>query len=259
MMAISRKWLLAILTMPMAVMLMLPGVAWGGLWMGVQGGPRYIPDTDMVQRTSWNFEKTYENIKFDVNVVGGLTVGYDFINQGFLGRDWPFWMKYFGVVLDATYENLSFDQQMVMVREQRNLDTRPSEQKDYPAFIPGGTSSMLVLSPMMVVKYGFLPNEENPFGRLQPYLGVGPGFVISNPEINGWTTEEKNKFDVALVVETGLRYMIFRNVSVDAAFRYRTIFTKFGNSYDAPGVAGKIDMDWNPHLFNALFRLSYHF
>jgi len=26
-----------------------------------------------------------------------------------------------------------------------------------------------------------------------------------------------------------------------------------------PGVSGVIDMDWNPHLFNAVFRLSYHF
>jgi outer membrane protein W len=259
MMAISRKWLLAILTMPIMVMFMLPGVGWGGLWMGVQGGPRYIPNTDMVQRTSWNFEKTYENVKLDVNVTGGLTLGYDFINQGFLGRDWPFWMKYFGVMLDVTYENLSFDQQVVMVREQRNLYHLDTGPKNYPAYIPGGSSTMVVFSPMISLKYGFLPNAENPFGRLQPYVGVGPGFVISNPEVNGWATEEKNKLDVALVMETGLRYMIFRNVSLDAAFRYRTILTKFGNSYYIPGVSGVVDLDWDPHLFNAVFRLSYHF
>lgn len=259
MMAISRNWLMAILVMPMAVMLLFPGAVWGGLWIGAQGGPRYIPNADMVQRTSWNFEKTYENVKFDVNVTGGLTVGYDFINQGFLGRDWPFWMKYFGVMLDVTYENLSFDQQVVMVREQRNLYHLDTGPKNYPAYISGGSSSMVAFSPMVSLKYGFLPNAENPFGRLQPYVGVGPGFVISNPEINGWATEEKNKLDVALVVETGLRYMIFRNVSLDAAFRYRTILTKFGNSYYVPGVSGVIDLDWDPHLFNALFRLSYHF
>jgi outer membrane protein W len=168
-------------------------------------------------------------------------------------------MKYFGVMLDVTYENLSFDQQVVMVREQRNLYHLDTGPKNYPAYIPGGSSSMVVFSPMVSLKYGFLPNAENPFGRLQPYVGVGPGFVISTPEINGWGTEEKNKLDVALVLETGLRYMIFRNVSLDAAFRYRTILTKFGNSYYVPGISGVIDLDWDPHLFNAVFRLSYHF
>ena len=86
MIALKGKWLLAILALPMAAMLLLPGVVWGGMCVGVQAGLNYIPNANILQREDFELQRNYENVKFDVNFLGGLTVGYDFVNEGFLGR-----------------------------------------------------------------------------------------------------------------------------------------------------------------------------
>ena len=246
MIAFKGKCLLAILALPMAAMALLPGVVWGGVWVGAQAGLNYIPNTNIVEKKSWELQRTYENVAFDVNYLGGLTVGYDFVNEGFWGNAWPAWMKYLSLVLDSTYENISFKHQWVKVGNEVELS-------------PSGNIRMFSITPMIIGKYGFIPNAEIPFGRLQPYVGVGTGIVISNPEVSGLIAGGSNKADMSLVVESGLRYMLFWNVSLDAAFRYRTVPTKFGNSYDAPGDNRKIDLDFDPELYSVIFRVSYHF
>ena len=256
MIALKGKWLLAILALPMAAMLLLPGVVWGGMCVGVQAGLNYIPNANILQREDFELQRNYENVKFDVNFLGGLTVGYDFVNEGFLGRAWPAWMKYFSLVLYSTYEKISFQHQWVTVALQ---GTPVSPYQRVSELSRSGNISMFSLTPMIIGKYGFIPNAEIPFGRLQPYVGVGAGLVISNPEMSGLTTLERNKVDMSLVVESGLRYMLLRNVSLDAAFRYRIIPTWFGNSYNAPGDTRKINLDFNPELYSAILRVSYHF
>jgi len=256
MIAFKGKWLLAILAMPMAAMLLLPGVVLGGMWVGTQAGLNYISNTNILQREDSELQRTYENVKFDVNFLGGLTVGYDFNNEGFWGSDWPVWMKYFSIVLDSTFENIRFQHQWVTVAYQ---GTPVSPYQRVSEFSPSGNISMFSLTPMIIGKYGFIPNAEIPFGRLQPYVGVRAGIVISNPEVSGFTTLERNKLDMSMAVESGLRYMLLRNVSLDAAFRYRIIPTWFGNSYHAPGDTRKINLDFDPKLYSAILRVSYHF
>jgi hypothetical protein len=78
--------------------------------------------------------------------------------------------------------------------------------------------------------------------------------------VNGYETQEQNKLDMSVLAEGGLRFMILRNVSVDAAFRYRIVPTQFGNSYHIPGKIEKINIDIdNPVFYDAVLRLSYHF
>jgi opacity protein-like surface antigen len=257
MIAFKRKLFLAVLALPMAAMLLLPGMVWGGMWVGLQAGLNYIPNTNIVEKPFLEEQRTYENVKFDVNFLGGLTVGYDFVNEGFLYRAWPDWMKYFSLVLDSTYENISFQHQRVTVAVLGNGFS--TTYRRVLELSPGGKISMFYLTPMIIGKYGFIPNAEIPFGQLQPYLGVGAGIVISNPEVSGLTTRVRNKLDVSLAVESGLRYMLLRNVSLDAAFRYRIIPSQFGNSYNATGDTEKIDLDFNPKLYGAILRVSYHF
>jgi opacity protein-like surface antigen len=61
--------------------------------------------------------------------------------------------------------------------------------------------------------------------------------------------------DIALVTEAGVRYMALKNVSLDAAFRYRYA----APNYNFPYPAGSLDLSHDSHQFSALFRVSYHF
>lgn len=247
---ISRRCVL-VLALSMAIF------AWGiegveaRMWVGLQAGPNYMANSDIARRVSGEPTLTYENVKFDANFLGGLTIGYDFVNEGFLGRAWPEWLKYFSVALDLTYNNVTFPLQRVTADREGLGKTS--------ANFPYGIIRMVTLVPLIIGKYGFFPDQEVPFGRLQPYLGLGVGLVITDPEINDLTTRERNKADGVFLAEAGLRYMMLRNVSLDAAFRYRLIFTKFGNSYSIPGGPDKINLDWTAHLFAAIFRVAYHF
>lgn len=254
--AFKRKWLLTVLALQVAAMFLLPGMVCAGMWVGVQAGLNYTPNTNLQERIDGHFERTYENVKFDNNFLGGLTLGYDFNDSGLGGRTWPAWMKYFSLALDSTYENMSFKHQGVKIEVKGNFDVAA---RHTTGITPSGTIRLIYLTPMIIGKVGFIPNAEMPFGRLQPYVGAGAGIVFSNPEVSGLETEERNKVDMSVLLESGLRYMLFRNVSLDAALRFRVIPTQFGNSYNAYGDTAKVNLDLSPVFFNALLRVSYHF
>ncbi len=256
-MTLKREWLLTVLALWMVTGLLSPGVAWGGVWAGVQGGWTYMASSNIDERGDYDFQKTYENVKFDSGFFGGVTVGYDFVREGALGRAWPGWMKHVSLVLDATYENVRFQRQAVTVAVKGNYVDHPHYES---GISPGGSISMIHITPMLVGRYGVFTSAEVPSGRVQPFLGVGAGVVISNLDLDNMDNQEKNKVDMSVLFEGGLRFMLLRNVSIDAAVRYRLIPTQFGTTAFHSGEYRKINIDIdNPRFINALLRLSYHF
>ena len=80
---------------------------------------------------------------------------------------------------------------------------------------------------LFMAHYGFMPDSEVPSGRINPYIGVGPAIVwtgldfkvAANRAFGG--SHGASAMNVALVVEPGIRWMCFKNVSIDTAVRYR--------------------------------------
>lgn len=194
----------------MAAVLALPGAAQSAMWVGGELGANWIGANSLRDKT-------------DIHLIGGVTLGYDFVNSGFAGYNYPDWMKYFGIAMDYTYNNFN-----TVV----------------------GKGHVSAMTWLFYGHYGLFPDSEVPSGRLHPYVGVGPAIA--------WTTVDTDRIgtfgatNVALVAEGGLRFMALKNVSLDLAFRYRWLRPSFD-------VLPNHEVSTTVNSYSILTRVAYHF
>ena len=145
-----------------AAMLAMSGVAQSAMWVGAElgGNINAYPDIT-VSGPGFSATKTTE---VRPSVIGGVTVGYDFVNSGFGAYAYPDWMKYFSFALDYTYNRLTIQDGGPGIGQFVSGNSR----------INGSESALTFL---FMFHYGFLPDSEVPSGRINPYLGIGPAIV----------------------------------------------------------------------------------
>ena len=254
---IHRTCGVLVLALALAV---LPSAGQGAMWVGAQLGANFAANTD-VDFNVGGTVGSFKNARVEPAVIAGLTIGYDFIREGFLGYNYPDWMKYFSFATDFTFNRFDMRQQF--------LDLTVNGVNFGKQTLGRSEGTMAVWSFLFIGKYGFFPDSEVPFGRLVPYVGVGPGIVFSTMETAtfGGNSNSASSVDIALVAEAGVRFMALRNVSLDAAFRYRWCSpsydfapVNFGPNGDnqrsrSTPVNGSIDAN----QFSAILRASYHF
>jgi len=237
----------------LAALMALTGVAQSAMWVGGQIGGNFVPDTSI--------DSVYDGqATFNSSVIGGAALGYDFVNAGFGAYAWPDWMKYFSFFTDFTYN-----------RRDLRGQTWPAVPPYSPganATVPAGINRVPFLGPnnriesydatwsfMLMAHYPFLPDAEVPGGRLNPYIAVGPGILFSNMNI-GNEYGSASSVNIALVVEGGIRFMCLKNVSLDAACRYR--YAQPSYDFEVLGQDHTVTMD-SLHQISFLFRANYHF
>ena len=248
---------IAFLLLMVAIFLTIPDASKAALWIGLQGGPNFVTDTTVKSDCIPNAVALKE-VKTDTSLLGGIIIGYDFVKEGFLGYKWPNWMKYFSMAIDLTYSD--FNQPPQQVRVQKSQFSTPGAPSVMTVYnIAHGY--FIQLSLLVMVRYGFFPSPELPFGRLIPYVGVGPGafFSVVETSHSDFYAKSSDCLEPGIFTEAGIRYMVLPKVSVDAAFRYRHVFPSYDRAYytDIGGFrgVGRMVVD----QFNALFRVSYHF
>jgi hypothetical protein len=239
----NNLWVLSVVGL--AALLALSGVAQSAMWVGAQIGGNFQPGPDM--RMSGNGFNSSLKTEVRPSVIGGATLGYDFVNAGFGAYAWPEWMKYFSFATDITYNRLTIQDVGPGIGRFLARNSRLNGWEFAWTFL-------------FLAHYGFLPDSEVPGGRIHPYLGIGPAIVWTGVEgtANIRIPRTLNSrfgdtaVNVALVVEPGIRWMAFQNVSVDTAFRYR---------YAVPSWSdGAITLKAEPlHQLAFLFRANYHF
>lgn len=206
----------------------------------------------------------------DTSVHGGAKLGTWFVKEGFLGYDYPDWMKYLGFYLDISYNKVDF-------RRARGSSTTtiPGLGATYRnEFFSEGNA--ITLAFMFAGRYGFLPDSEVPFGRLQPYVAVGPAVLWTQqepkfsiyaiaPAINNYTLKNAGASSTAVIclaAEAGVRYMALKNVSVGISFKYRYAEPSFDFTM-AENILpyGQKSFTFDPtyHLFSGQFGVAYHF
>lgn len=223
-------------------------------------------------RLPGQFTPTYSG-QIDPAFQAGLKLGAWFEQSGVLsGINFPSWMKYLGFYLDFSYHRLNFASRVgtknVLVQGKGIIPVY------YPATMPFDASTeglAATLGFMFAVRYGFFPDKEVPFGRLQPYVAVGPAILwsvqlpttVSPPfwyaKKDVYTSEDCPS--LALAVESGIRWMCLKNVSLDLSFKYRYAQATYNNfrTQDEYGFKHNVKMDVIYNLFSFQAGAAFHF
>jgi len=174
----------------------------GGFYVSPYTGGSFIPTMD------WRYQPdsqaplpyavTAKNIGLSPSIVAGLKVGYFFHKFPYIGMEGEF-----------NFSRNNAYQQTVSIRPPLPPDNRIAGDK---ARFPSQGIDIWTLALHIIARYGFIKDEEVPFGRLQPYVGIGPGFTV----IYGEVDSAKNFGIDALV---GLRFMLRRNLSIFTEFK----------------------------------------
>ena len=101
----KKMYVLGVAALVVAL-LALSGVAQSAMWVGANSGviSSLYPEISMSAARGVN---TSSQTEIRPSVIGGATIGYDFVNAGFGAYAWPDWMKYFSFAMDITYNRLA--------------------------------------------------------------------------------------------------------------------------------------------------------
>jgi hypothetical protein len=189
------------------------------------------------------------HVKVDSSVMVGGRIGYWFSREGAWARDYPDWMKYFGVAISIDWHELNWPLQ--------DVNISPIDLK-----IPLKNDGLMVTAAfLLMMRYGYMPDKEVPFGRLQPYFGIGPAVVFHTINLNIGRDYKSTEADPVLVVESGVRYLVKKNISINAAFRYKyaRVHAEVDDKLFNIPMNVWIPMNTNYHMFNILVGVTYHF
>ncbi len=237
----------------LAALLAMAGVAQSAMWVGAEIGANFPADSSI----KVNGNDTGRSASFSPAVIGGAGIGYDFVNTGFGAYDWPDWMKYFSIFTDFTYNRL-------------NVNASSSGSSGLGGVLPAGSrleGSVAAWTWMLMAHYGFMPDSVIPTGRINPYVGIGPAVVwttidagdigfgpIPATGVPGGVRQSvgaTSSTNIALVAEAGIRWMCFKQVSVDTAYRFRWLEPSWS--------VGNATVQAPLYLHAFLVRANYHF
>jgi len=221
----------------------------GEWYLALYTGLSYLPSAD------WKFAS---NFSPPVSTVTGLPLGGSYggrtakniqYQPGILGG-----IK-FGRYLDA-YPWLGWETETSFSRNR----IRGDQGRISPP-LPGGPSNLMpgsdwfmiwALQTNLLARYGFLKDKEVTFGRLQPYVGIGPGLEII------YCRQDSAK-NFAIETMTGVRYMFTPNVALFCEYKFSYQFAVEYQDFTPAkeGSGGTMTFDVPHHRF--VIGVSYHF
>lgn len=204
---------------------------WGGY-----AGAAILPSQD------WTFSKgfnpplkglTAQDVSLQPGVTGGMKFGRFFDS-----------LPWLGVELETNFSKH-------IIKEQNVTLSQPLPSGARNVLIPRDRFYIWCLQTNILARYGFLPTKETPFGRLQPYVGIGPGFEV----LYGVTDSAKN---FAVETLTGLRFMAAANISIFCEYKFSYQFNaEYERKQIPPDQVGIVSFDVPNHRL--VFGFTYHF
>jgi len=161
-------------------------------------GGSYLPNTD------WAFTEngthnltgpTATGISYKPGVIGGLKFGRYFDRA-----------PWFGLEVETRFSRNNFS---------GNQGTITPPQPFQPSPLLKGSDWFMIwaIQVNLLARYGFLKDKEVTFGRLQPYIGIGPGWEIDYGRLDS----TKN---FAIETLAGIKYMLNKNFGVFFEYKF---------------------------------------
>ena len=123
-------------------------------------------------------------------------------------------------------------------------------------FRPATDVQTVPLSVLAMARYGFLKDDEFKNGRLQPYVGLGPGLFISNVSGSiGFQEASDTSADIGLDARVGVAFMIETNWAGFLEYRY----TRVSPTFDVKVFGGTAPADTTFSTHHVILGLSYRF
>lgn len=205
-------------------------------------GLSYLPSADWKMSKDFGSvygNRTAKNIVYQPGILGGIKFGRYFDS-----------LPWFGVEVETNFSR-------------HNIH---GNQGQISPPVPGGPTNALGGADWFMIwdtqvnllaRHGFFKDKEIPFGRLQPYVGIGPGFEL----IYGKVDSAKN---FAIETQAGVRYMCTQNIalfieykfSYQFAVEYQNFLIAKQSTLTPPG-GGTMTFDVPHHRF--VVGVSYHF
>jgi opacity protein-like surface antigen len=180
---------------------LLNGEWYAGGYLGVAFTPsqdlRYADGfslNNLVSTPTTQGSATLFSNKFNNSLTGGVKLGY------FTHR-----IPYLGVEVESGVNNSYVNR--------RTLSMSRPVQGFTQAAVPNDFWVNWTTALHIVGRYGFFPDKEVPFGRLQPYVGIGPAFSVMYEEVDS----AKN---FGIDVMAGTRYMFTKHISAFVEYKY---------------------------------------
>jgi opacity protein-like surface antigen len=177
------------------------------------GGASLTADADVTIRNGATFD---DKVKFDTEAMGGGRLGYWFL-------------PWLGVAADISYFAPAGDGNTVETR----LEVVP-------------------MSPLVMLRLPLLVSPEFPNGRLQPYVGGGPGFFLTKVKVDVPGLGERStdwQWEVGADARAGITFLITPGFGTFIEGRYTVFSTNPGGQstefdIETVHVAGGITVRW---------------
>lgn len=204
----------------------------GEWFLAAYTGFSHLPKVDWELSGGVLNGRTAHNVAYQPAVVGGIKFGryYDSL-------------PWFGWEMETNFSRHAIRAQGVRVT--------PAMPGGNMLNLPRDRFYIWTMQLNLLARYGFFKDKEIPFGRLQPYIGVGPGFEI----IYGESDSAKN---FVVQAQAGIRYMCTAAVALfcEYKFSYQS-GTEIEQKIIIPPDQTKLTFDV-PHQ-RIVVGVSYHF
>ena len=168
----------------------------GEFYFGAYAGASFVPNMDWnnKKQTSIPFPLDAQNITTNPGPAGGLKVGYFLDSCPYLGFEGE------GSIAS---NNIS----------SQTINISPPVAGTNVAQTRQQTMLIWTMAFHIVGRYGFLKDAEVPFGRLQPYVGIGPNVGVLY-------FQDDSAKNFSLDTEAGIRYMFTKHFAAFVEYKY---------------------------------------